>query len=65
MDGLVDTRKKLLLNKDSLMINWVAFAVSSHLKGTYTESLEVLNSIYKISAENKLKNYEYSELYCY
>lgn len=49
MDGLADTRMKLLLNKDSLMINWVAFAVSLHLKGSYSDSLGFLNSLYKIS----------------
>lgn len=65
MDGLVETRKKLLLNKDSLMINWIGYVVALHLKGSFAESLDVLESVYKLVKENNLKKNEVSELYMY
>jgi hypothetical protein len=65
MDGLADTRKKLLLNKDSLMINWVGYVVALHLKGAFVESLDVLESVFKLVKENNLKKNEVSELNMY
>lgn len=47
------------------MINWVAYAVALHLRGDYEQCLDVLQSIYKLSSENKLKNFEMSELVLY
>lgn len=62
VEGLCDTRKKLLKNKDSLTINWVAYAFSLHLKGSIDEALKVIESINNITKNNPLKGVEKSEV---
>lgn len=65
VEGLCDTRKKLLKNKDSLTINWVAYAFSLHLKGSIDEALKVIESINNITKNNPLKGIEKSEFTLY
>eukprot|EP00331_Platyophrya_macrostoma_P008487 CAMPEP_0176430588 /NCGR_PEP_ID=MMETSP0127-20121128/14336_1 /TAXON_ID=938130 /ORGANISM="Platyophrya macrostoma, Strain WH" /LENGTH=730 /DNA_ID=CAMNT_0017812493 /DNA_START=26 /DNA_END=2218 /DNA_ORIENTATION=- len=64
LNGYVDTRRKLLLNKTSLPINWITFAVAHHLNGDIPEALNVLSSHNKIISDD-IKPYEKSELYTY
>ncbi|EAS00294.2 NMDA receptor-regulated protein (macronuclear) [Tetrahymena thermophila SB210] len=65
VEGLCDTRKKLLLNKESLIINWVAYAFSLHLKGSIEECLKVIDSIINITKNNPLKGIEKTEFCLY
>ena len=65
IDGLYDTRLKLLQNVPKQPTNWIAFAISNHLKEDYQETLKVLASFWKIVGENELKPYDKSELYLY
>ena len=62
LDGLVDTRYKLLMNKETLIFNWVGYAVALHLKGNFESCLKVLSSIHKLIKEQKAKKYEVSEV---
>lgn len=55
----------MLLNKDSLIINWVAYAFSLNLKGSPEESLKVIDSILNIQKNNPLKGVEKSEFALY
>lgn len=65
IDGLFDTRLKLLQNVPKQPTNWIAFAVANHLKEDYKETLNVLSSFWKVVGENELKPYDKSELYLY
>lgn len=65
VEGLCETRKKLLLNKESLIINWVAYAYSLHLKGSVEECLKVIDSIINITKNNPLKGVEKTEFSLY
>ena len=65
IDGLYDTRMKLLQNVPKQPTNWIAFAISNHLKEDYPETLKVLSSFWKIVGENELKPFDKSELYLY
>ncbi|EGR34822.1 hypothetical protein IMG5_000490 [Ichthyophthirius multifiliis] len=65
IDGLCETRKKILLNKDSLVINWVGYAIALHFKGEYEQTLQIIDSINTITKNNPLKGMEKSEFLIY
>ena len=62
VEGLCETRRKILVNQDSVIINWVGYAFSLHLKGDNEEALKVIDSINNITKNNPLTGVEKSEV---
>lgn len=64
-EGYAETRRQILVEKPTIQLNWVSYAVATYLAKNYTLTLDIIEkfeSTIKKDKNMKLKKYERSEL---
>jgi peptide alpha-N-acetyltransferase len=64
-EGFTETRRKILVTKQSNRNNWIAYAVGKHLCGHHAKAVEIIDSYDQTADEYEKVGYEYSEMLLY
>eukprot|EP00613_Pedinella_sp_CCMP2098_P071573 CAMPEP_0171911540 /NCGR_PEP_ID=MMETSP0993-20121228/10359_1 /TAXON_ID=483369 /ORGANISM="non described non described, Strain CCMP2098" /LENGTH=1206 /DNA_ID=CAMNT_0012545077 /DNA_START=28 /DNA_END=3644 /DNA_ORIENTATION=+ len=66
LKGFVETRRRILVEKPSTRVHWLAFALAHHLNGDLKVAVEVLDQYaHTLGPGVRVKDYEESELVMY
>ena len=66
-DGFCETRRKIMIERPTIITNWIVYFISLYFSKDYDTALEVFDSIIGLYEDDKtvLKKYEASEIYLF